>query len=187
MISIPSKYKEEQYLIPIKIILVYVFWKIFQHYASVQGTALYLFWLNFCSTLGNLYAITTSAILSFFGMASTADGININLLKSGRQIWVKNHCLAIPASIVFLGSVIFFKGQWQEKIGFITLGMLGIILINLLRLVFTCIAWVYLSERYFELNHSFIYVVITYGFIFAMIAWWINRSQKIVINNHIPN
>lgn len=168
--------KEERFLIPIKIVLVYVVWKVFHHFTTVQGTALNLFWAKLCLVLGNWYAVATSAVLSLFGMQSSAEGININLLVSNKQIWVQEHCLAIPAMIVFTGAVLFFTGSWKDKAWFIPVGLLGIAVINILRLVFVSLAWVYLTEHFFNLHHSIIYAAITYGFIFLMVRWWMKRN-----------
>ena len=175
---------QEQYLVPIKIVSVYIAWRIFHHFASAKGTALNHYWELFIYRLGSIYASVTSAILSFFGMAASADGININLLETHRQVWVQDHCLAIPAIVVFVGSVIFFKGKAKDKLLFILTGLLGIILINLIRIIFVAVAFAKLTSLFFNLNHSLIYVIVTYGFIFYMIARWMNRTiDKTESNN----
>ena len=102
----------------------------------------------------------------------------INLIASYRQIWVQEHCLAIPAMVIFAGSVLLFKGRWLDKAVFLVQGLIGIILINIIRLIFVSLAWVYLSAYYFKMHHSVIYVVAMYGFIFYMIVRWMNRMMK---------
>jgi len=166
---------QEQYLVPLKIILVYIAWKIFHHFAHLPGTILNRYWINSVYSIGCWYASATSFILSLFGMRSNSSGININMLVSNKQVWVQEHCLAIPAMIVFTGAVIFFAGEWKDKMIFIVTGLTGIVLINLLRLVFLSLAWVYLPSYFFKINHSLIYVVAMYGFIFYMVVRWMNR------------
>lgn len=109
-------------------------------------------------------------------MSTNADGININLLASNKQIWVEEHCLAIPAMVVFTGTVLAFKGSPKDKAWFIPVGLVGIIVINIIRLIFVSLAWVYLTPYFFNLHHSLIYAVITYGFIFLMLRWWMKRQ-----------
>jgi len=167
---------QEQYLIPIKIISVYFLWKFFHHFAIIPGTTLNHYWNIFIYDLGSIYAYAASEILSLFGMKASADGININLLASHKQVWVQDHCLAIPAIVVFIGSVVFFKGTAKDKLRFILTGLIGIIFINMIRIIFVAVAFVNFTEFYFNLNHSLIYLVVTYGFIFYMIARWMNRT-----------
>lgn len=169
---------QEQYLIPIKIIAMYLLWKIFHYFLSIPGTALNHFWLDLVFRIGSIYASATSFLLTIFGMKAAGEGININLLESGKQVWVQDHCLAIPAMVIFTGAVIFFKGKWKDKVIFLMKGLAGIILINLIRLILVCIAWVYLSAYFYKLNHAVLYVVVMYGFIFYMIASWMNKVIK---------
>jgi exosortase/archaeosortase family protein len=168
---------EERFLVPVKIVLVYVAWKVFHHFTTVNGTGLHLWWTGVCYRVGTWYAAATSTILSLFGMNTTAEGININLLTSNRQVWVEEHCLAIPAMVVFAGAVLFFRGSLKDKAWFIPVGIVGIVIINILRLIFVSLAWVYLTPVFFNLHHSFIYLVITYSFIFLMIRWWMKRQM----------
>ncbi len=166
---------QEQYLIPGKIILVYLGWKVFHHYTAIPGTDLNHFWGNIVYKLGCFYAAATSLVLAIFGMKVNATGIDINLLVSNKQIWVQDHCLAIPAMVVFVGSVVFFRGSFKDKGIFIAIGLAGIVVINIIRLVFLSLAWVYLTPYFFKINHSVIYVIAMYGFIFYMIIKWMNR------------
>ena len=172
--------KQEQYMVPIKIILMYIVWKIFHWFAIQPGTALNHYWESFIFHLSSIYAVITAFFVSVLGMKAVADGININLIESNRQIWVQDHCLAIPAMVVFTGSVIFFRGAIKDKATFLFLGLIGIVIINIVRLIFVCFAFVYLSEYYFKMHHSVIYVIITYGFIFYLITRWMDR---IIIKN----
>ena len=166
------------FTVPVKIILVYVGWKVLHYFLSLPGSALYTGWQSLTATAGHWYAQAASVVLSAGGLQSVAEGININLLASNRQIYVQEHCLAIPAMVIFTGVVLSFAGKAGAKARFIALGLLGIVLINILRLVFVSITWVYCSERFFEINHSYIYVFVTYSFIFAMLARYIKGAVK---------
>lgn len=169
---------QEQYLIPVKIILMYVVWKVFHYFAVIPGTALNHYWLGFVFWLGTVYAAVCSFLLSMLGLKAVSTGININLVASGKEIWVQDHCLAIPAMVVFTGAVIFFKGTFSDKAKFLAAGLAGIALINIVRIILVSFAWVYLTPYFFKINHAVIYVVVMYGFIFYMIAQWINRTLK---------
>lgn len=166
--------------LPLKIVAVYICWKGFHYLAHVPGTWLAVKWQKICLVTGSFYAVLTAWLLrSTNTLAAFADGININLTEYNKQIWVQEHCLAIPAMVVFTGTVLLVKSPPAQKLWFIPLGLGGIVLINTLRLVFVSLAWVHLSGHFFNLHHSFIYTVVTYSFIFFMLAWWINRNTAV--------
>lgn len=170
-------YRNDSFIIPFKIVSIYLLWKLFHHFAMIEGTSLNIFWKQLCEQLGAIYANVTSKILVLIGQKAYSGGINI-FLENQKQIWVQDHCLAIPAKIVFVGSILSFDGKWTDKVSFIVIGLLGIVLINIARLLFVCLAWIYFSSYFFEMNHSFIYAALSYGFIFIMIRWWIKRQVK---------
>jgi exosortase/archaeosortase family protein len=169
---------EEQYLIPFKIISVYIGWKLFDHFAEIPGTTLNHFWTSLVYHLGCVYAVVTSFILTIGGLKATASSININLVASNKQVWVQEHCLAIPAIVVFCGAILLFKGRWSEKAMFLAIGLSGIICINLLRLILVSVAFVQFSPHIFRLMHSYVYAIVTYAFIFGLVAWWMNRTTE---------
>lgn len=166
--------------LPLKIVAVYICWKGFHYLAHLPGTWLTVKWQKICLVTGSFYALLTAWLLSTTNaLTAYADGININLVEYNKQVWVQEHCLAIPAMVVFIGTVLLIKSPPGQKLWFITLGLSGIVLINTLRLVFVSLAWVHLSEHFFNMHHSYIYTVVTYGFIFLMLAWWINRNSAV--------
>jgi len=168
-------YKNDSFIIPVKIVSVYILWKIFHHFTMIEGTSLNSFWTAFSIQAGTVYAFITSKFLVLIGQKAYSGGINI-YLQNQKQIWVQDHCLAIPAKVVFLGSILSFHGKWKEKFLFIVIGLIGIVAINIARLLFVCLAWIYFPFYFFDMHHSFIYAAITYGFIFIMIRWWIIRQ-----------
>lgn len=159
----------------IKIVGVYALWKAFHYWATKPDSLLHVQWLTLIETLGTFYASMTSAALNLLNQNTTSKGIEVIYLISNRHIRVEDHCLAIPAMVVFTFSILLFDGQWKHKFWFIPLGWLGIFLINLTRLMFVCYAFENFSQQFYEINHSFIYVFITYGLIFAMIMWWMKK------------
>ena len=167
--------RNDSFLIPVKIVSIYIAWKIFHHFAMIDGTALHHFWIQLCEVLGTAYAVVTTKLLVLIGQKAYSSGINIYLTQQ-KEIWVQDHCLAIPAKIIFVGSILSFHGKWRDKMAFIGIGLTGIILINIARLLFVSLAWLYFPLYFFDMNHSLIYTVLAYGFIFFMIRWWIIRQ-----------
>lgn len=137
------------------------------------------FWERFVYELGTVYATICVPLVRPFMDNAYSRGIDI-YLTSGRTVkvvMVQDHCLALPAMVIFTATVIFFHGRWQDKLWFIPLGLLGVALINLARLVFVCLTFLYASDYFFRINHSLVYLTLCYGFIFAMLAWWIRRNR----------
>ena len=161
---------------PVKIIAVYLVWKVFHYWVSIHGTFENQLWTNLIFDTGHVYALATGFCLKGLGVDVSVTGITISLVKSGRDLWVQEHCLAIPAVVVFTGTVIVLNGTPKDKAWFMPLGIAGIVFINIIRLVFVALAWNYLSPYYFKMHHTIIYACVTYGFIFLIIRWWILRQ-----------
>lgn len=174
-----KKLSDDRFAIPIKIIVSYLLWKLFYHFADMNGTALGMFWDRLTFAFGREMASVTTLILQIFGMHVASSGTLIHLLESGKDVSIEEHCLAIPASVVFVISILSFKGSFKDKLWFISLGLFGIQLINLIRVSF--LAWVlaYRPAAMFILHHSVVTVGVTYGLIFLMVIWWMRRNTGI--------
>lgn len=174
-------WQEDRFSIPAKIILSYALWKVFHHYAKATGTPLAAWWEDVVFRLGTIYAAITVPLVRPFMDAVYSSGIDIHMTAGQvvRIVMVQDHCLAIPAMVIFTATVIFFRGRWQDKLWFIPLGLLGVAVINLSRLVFVCLTFLYASDVFFKINHSVVYVLLCYTFIFAMLAWWIRRNRSV--------
>ena len=167
---------KEAYLTIFKILFIYGAWKLFRYYVSLPDSFLHSWWTGFIHGLGSAYAYISVWVLNVIGVRSYPEGIDIVFRQYNTRIWVQEHCLAIPAMVIFVGTVVSFRGHLWEKIGFVFLGLLGIALINVIRLVLVSLAWIWMNERFFHLHHSVIYVVLTYTFIFLMLRWWMLRN-----------
>ena len=159
----------------IKIVLVYAVWKLF-HYAAHHGNYfLPKLWQQITHYLSVGYAATTSQVLSLFGYTSFSKGIAIFIGEKGSQILVEEHCLAIPAMVVFVGAVLLYPTQDTSRRWFIPFGLGMIALINIFRLSSLSIIFDQFNRQFFELNHSYIYLVLCYGMIGLLLWWWSNK------------
>jgi exosortase/archaeosortase family protein len=155
---------------------IYGAWKVIQHYL-LHGIWIGE-WKHITNAIGTVYASATSRLLHIVGQHTIQSGIAV-IFPTGDKILVEEHCLAIPAMILFAGTIALFSGSWKNKLWFIPMGLSVIIAINLLRLVFICITFEHFSKFFFELNHVYIYVAITYSAILGMILIWMNRYSEI--------
>lgn len=161
----------------IKVVGVYAIWKLFHYWVNQPASFLHQHWLRLIEAMGTFYAGATSTALNVFNQETISQGINIIYINSNNHIRVEDHCLAIPAMVIFTFSILLFGGQAQHKLWFIPLGLVGVFIINLIRLMFVCYAFENFSRKFYEINHSLIYVVFTYSLILGMIMWWMKRFE----------
>jgi exosortase/archaeosortase family protein len=160
----------------VKVLSVYGAWKLLHAYLwrTPESTAE---WQAYLTGYGHLYASLTGGVLRLLGFPSSVDGtvVNINALHS---IWIAEHCMAIPAMVIFGFSMLLFRGRWIDKAWFIPLGVLFIFFLNLFRLVSLSILMTHLQESTYQVYHRYVFLVLTYGAILAMVAWWMDRVMK---------
>ena len=168
-------WKDPSALFVINIALVYAGWKIAHHFLITTSGTLHSWWVSVVSSIGGFYAAITSGLLNLFAQNTIHQGIDIIFTRSGKRIFVQEHCLAIPAMIVFSGAILLFTGQWKNKLWFVPLGLLAIMIINILRLMFLSLTFEHMSLDFYKINHSVVYVVITYALILLMIMWWMKK------------
>lgn len=176
MTALSKLLRDEKLAIPIKIMMAYALWKLFYHFADTDGTSLGNAWDQFAIAFGNWYASSVAMMLNFIGIKTVATGIRVHMTDYDKSLTILEHCLAIPACVVFTITIVLFKGSLSDKLWFIPLGLLGITLVNLLRQVF--LGWVLVSYpgAMFAFHHSVVTVGVTYGLIFLMIGWWMKRN-----------
>lgn len=167
--------RDEATVFVLKIVGVFGGWKLFHYLVHDSAGEAVPWWAMFVHRLGVFYASVTSPILNIFGEETRHWDFYIIYVQSGRNIRVEEHCLAIPAMVIFTGSILLFRGDWKHKLWFIPLGLGGIFIINLLRLIFLSVTFEHFSSDFFEINHTVIYVIITYSLIMFMIAWWMKK------------
>ena len=155
--------------------IVYLAWKVFSYYVNHSAGFVYHVWEKAIYLLGTAYASASGFILNFFGEYTTHSGITVLYPVLNKAIMVEGHCLGIPATVIFVGTIMLFKGDWLNKLWFIPLGVLLIVLINLTRLVLLCYIFAHYPRPFYEINHSLVYVIITYTLIFLLIVWWMRK------------
>lgn len=157
----------------VKIISVYIAWKLFHDYVwrTAESKAA---WQASLTGYGHLYSWLISAVLRILGFPATADEAVVNI-DAHHSIWIAEHCMAIPAMVIFAFSMLLFRGRWAEKAWFIPLGVLFIFFLNLFRLVSLSILMTHVQETTYQLYHRYVFLVITYGAILLMVAWWMDR------------
>jgi exosortase/archaeosortase family protein len=156
---------------------VYAFWKVFV-YAADHISFLTPHWNAFRHTLGILLAkISAFFVVDLFGYAGRAEGRAL-LMDGVPGIYIGNTCIGLSAMVIFTGLIAVYPGKWKHKLWFIPLGLILVQGSNLFRLVGLAIMQIYSSEAFVQFNHGYTYVIITYSFIFLLVAFWMNRLAE---------
>jgi exosortase/archaeosortase family protein len=159
-----------------KLVGIYFFWKVLHHFLLLPSFVFHAAWVSMVKVVGTGYAYFTVILLRLLGENITQIGVGFQFHPSTKIVYVEEHCLGFPAMLIFSAAILLYsKGFWKEKLWFIPLGLLGIIFINIARLVFLGLAFENFSSFFFSINHSYVYVAVTYGLIFSMIYWWMKK------------
>lgn len=147
----------------------YAFWKLAE-YALDQFQPLQ--WGLFKDRLSALTVGISAWMAShFFGLQSIHNSRNI-IAVGTVGIFLADHCLAVPAMVVFTLVILFNPGSWFSKLWYVPFGIALIILTNSFRIAGLAYFQKYYSALFFAFVHNYVYLVMTYGIIFLMIVAW---------------
>ena len=162
----------------IKMLLVYVGWRAFKYVGDTYENFLWGGWQQFKDFLGGVTTTVSANMLlvlgyklSYVGRVITVDG------TSG--IYFADLCLGLAPMVIFSGFIFSYGDNTKAKFWFVPLGVAAIFLINALRMVALILIQVHGNNAQFRIAHDYLYVLITYGFIFVMVMWWMNRWADI--------
>lgn len=154
---------------------VYLAWKVLHYLLHHTTGVLHDYWQQFVLWMAILLAKCSTAVLLVFKQDVFQQGAVVIYRHSLKNITAAEHCLAIPAMVIFSGSILLFDGAAKNKAWFIPLGVLLIFVINVIRFSILCYTFENASPLFYNINHSFIYVVATYSLIMLLIVWWMRR------------
>ncbi|MCX6313047.1 MAG: archaeosortase/exosortase family protein [Bacteroidetes bacterium] len=112
--------------------------------------------LNFHTFLGNNPTIRTIGI----------DGTH--------GLWIGDPCNGLTLFALFTSFILAYPGSWKNKLWFIPVGITAIYTMNIIRLTVLCII-VLKKPLWLEFNHTYLFQVLMYGFIFMLWYIWINK------------
>lgn len=128
--------------------------------------------------LGQANVFALAGVASVFGETGVRQqGIAI-YLEGTRGLAIEDHCLAIPASVIFGLLVLFFPGPARHKAWFLPAGLVLVQASNLFRLAGLMFMQRYAGASFYTFNHSYTYVVITYGLIFLLLVGWMRFAAR---------
>lgn len=161
----------------LKTAAVYVLWKLFT-YTMEHVPPLSVHWDAFRDAVGGWLAQTTRFIVcDVLGYKGQAYG-RVFQIEGTNGIIIKNSCIGISAMVIFAGLIAVYPGRWKHKLWYIPVGMVLVQASNLFRLVSLAIMQKYSSDAFVRFNHGYTYLIITYSFIFILVAYWFNKLAE---------
>lgn len=118
------------------------------------------------------------ALLNLFGYTSelSADMRTISMYDSSIGVNIYNYCLGIDILFVFSSLIISYPGTWRARAWFLPLGLIGIHVINLIRILAMCLWNIY--QPPFWVDHHDLFNVVAAVFVFLMFTQWVRLSRR---------
>jgi exosortase/archaeosortase family protein len=131
--------------------------------------------------LNHVLSETSLQVLQFFGIASS--------LKIVPYVPIASYCLYLgEEAMVFIGSpcngfllyvlfacfILLSGGEWWRKLLFVSVGIIGIFILNVLRVI-ALLYTLSVAPKLFEINHHYVFSFIVYVFIFLLWRFWLKK------------
>lgn len=89
-------------------------------------------------------------------------------LDGAGGIYVAYHCLGLTAFFVYNAVILLTPATWRRRLTWMALGTAAIFVVNALRMIALLFLDKYTSTIWFEMNHSLVFVILTYTTLFLM-------------------
>jgi exosortase family protein XrtF len=129
----------------------------------------------------NSSVYTTDFILKRFGFVTfttNSETIRTIGIDGTHGLWIGDPCNGVTLFALFTAFLLAFPGPWKHKLWYIPTGILGIFLVNVLRITGLCMIVRY-KPSLLEVNHDYVFKIIVYGFIFWLWIIWVNKFSSI--------
>lgn len=158
----------------VKIVLIYGAWKVFQFVVD-HTPALLSPWVRMTDWYAHKVATAANKILQAFGYDIVYHYFKAVYVVGTPGIMIEEHCLAIPATLIFGAFIAIYKGPLRHKLWYIPLGMIAVQGINLVRILGLALLLKHVPLRFFDFNHSYTALIMEYGMVFIMIMLWMRK------------
>lgn len=172
-----SFYKNPIIRFLINVFVIYILWY-----------SVYNLWLHPQETI-DLWVIDltiniSKGLLEKLGYVVFTGGDRLIGIDGTGGLWIGDNCNGIALFALFAGFIIAYTGKIKHKIIYIIVGILGIELLNILRVVILAILDTY-SRTWTEFNHTYTFTFIIYAFIFMLWMIWVNKFSKTSIKTNL--
>jgi exosortase family protein XrtF len=143
---------------------------------------LYLLWINFLGNqidgISELVAMVSQKILILIGydvslLYSDLHPRILFYLNNVNYITVSEGCNGVSVMITFFASILSFKGTAKSKVLFLSIGLFGVFLLNILRV--STLFYVALNHHeWFSFFHEYAFTALIYTLVFLLFIFWVN-------------
>jgi len=151
---------------------------------------LYLLWINFLGNkidgISEWVAMVSQKLLLMLGYDITLvySDLHPRILfyyNKVNYITVSEGCNGVSVMITFFASILSFKGAVKSKILFLTIGLLGVFLLNVIRV--STLFYVALNHRqWFSFLHEYAFTALIYTLMFLLFIFWVNKYGALNFN-----
>ncbi len=89
-------------------------------------------------------------------------------------VLIGSGCSGLELFVIFAGFILLFRGKAKNKLWFLPLGLLLILVLNIIRISALALI-LYYAPEYMDFNHKYTFVIMVYGAIFLLWLWWVNK------------
>jgi exosortase family protein XrtF len=122
-----------------------------------------------------LYLLEKMGFPTFVGNNPTIRTIGID---GTHGLWIGDPCNGLSLFALFISFIIAYPGSWKHKLWFIPVGITLIHTMNIIRITFLCII-VLKKPEWLEFNHTYLWQVFMYGFVFLLWFTWIKKFSRV--------
>lgn len=121
----------------------------------------------------------SSIFLRIFGYEVDQDymvnGCEARIVFAGAgSICIGSGCSGLELFLLFFGFILLMRGRLKDKLWFVPLGFLSILIMNIIRIIVLCVIY-YHTPQYLDFNHKYTFVIVVYGAIFGLWVLWVNK------------
>ena len=119
-----------------------------------------------------LVAVASGAGLDLIGQDVTRQG---TMLRSPRfAVNIKNGCNGIEAMVILLAAIVAFPAPWRSRLIGLGIGIAGIQLVNLVRVMALFLTGAYLP-RFFDSSHTVVWQTVVIASAVVLWLFWARR------------
>ncbi len=127
--------------------------------------------------LTNITAEAGNLLLNLFGYSTrvVSAGNEAILLQHGEPVLtIARNCNGLAVFSLFAGFVAIFPSNSFKKLLYIPAGILALFLLNVVRVVFLTMIYLYRPE-WLDFNHTYTFTIIIYAAVFGLWMLWVNK------------
>ena len=144
---------------------------------------LYLLWINFLGNqidgISECVALVSQKVLLIIGydVKLVYSDLHPRILfyyNNVNYITVSEGCNGVSVMITFFASILSFKGAIKSKILFLSIGLFGVFLLNIMRV--STLFYVALNHHeWFSFLHEYAFTALIYTLVFLLFIFWVNK------------